>query len=458
MSRDSSTGASSDDAPVVESVKAVPCASGFFFDDQRAIKDGAEQDGFAYRGDPVTEGFDRIRQAGEAVSVVLELGDGTVATGDCAAVQYSGAGGRDPLFRAEEFAPVVEGPVAEALAGRDAADFGTNTAIVEELRPGGDRLHTAIRYGVSQALLDAAASVRRETKTEVLADEFGVDPATEPIPVFGQSGDDRRLNAEKMALKGVPVLPHGLFNSVEKVGEDGGRLREYVEWLASRATELGPEGYEPRFHVDVYGVLGEVFGPPYDRPEVTDYFASLGKAAGPYTLQVEGPMDAGGRTDQIRAMAELRDGLADAGVDVDIVADEWCNTFDDVRAFVDAGAADLVQVKTPDLGGVQRSAEAVLYCRDTDTRAYLGGTCNETVESARACAHVALATDAAQVLAKPGMGFDEGYMVMENEMRRALALAEYAGYPTPTGDGRPSSDGDRSSAADATDGPEVADD
>jgi methylaspartate ammonia-lyase len=34
---------------------------------------------------------------------------------------------------------------------------------------------------------------------------------------------------------------------------------------------------------------------------------------------------------------------------------------------------------------------------------------------------VALATDAAQLLAKPGMGFDEGYAVVTNEMRRALA-------------------------------------
>jgi len=46
------------------------------------------------------------------------------------------------------------------------------------------------------------------------------------------------------------------------------------------------------------------------------------------------------------------------------------------------------------------------------------------VTSARACAHVELATDAAQVLAKPGMGFDEGYMVVTNEMRRALARRE----------------------------------
>ncbi|MDG5776976.1 methylaspartate ammonia-lyase [Haloarculaceae archaeon H-GB2-1] len=417
----------------IESVRAIPGVSGFFFDDQRAIKAGAEADGFAYRGDPVTDGFDRIREAGESLMVELELADGTIATGDCAAVQYSGAGGRDPLFRAADYRSLVEGPLADSLVGRDARAFGANAAFLEETSIDGERLHTAVRYGVSQALLNAAAKARRSrstspriTPTDVLADALDTTPATEPVPVFGQSGDERRTNAEKMLVKGVPVLPHGLFNSVEKVGADGERLREYIAWLADRADDLGPAEYDPRFHVDVYGILGEVFGPPYDRDEVTDYFASLRRAADPYPLQVEGPMDVGGREEQIHAMAELREGLADAGVDVDIVADEWCNTFEDVQAFVDAGAADVVQVKTPDLGGIQRSGEAVRYCRGTDTRAYLGGTCNETDTSARATAHVALATDAAQVLAKPGMGFDEGYMLVENEMRRTLARRERA--------------------------------
>jgi len=408
----------------IERVRAVPTVSGFFFDDQRAIKRGAEQDGFGYRGEPATPGFYSIRQAGEALTVELELSDGSVAVGDCAAVQYSGAGGRDPLFRAETYRDVVTGSVADELVGRDPEAFADNVAAIEALPAAhgdGDALHTAVRYGVSQALLDAAATARRTTRTDVLAAALETTPATEPVPVFGQSGDDRRANAEKMLLKGVPVLPHGLFNSVEKLGPDGERLRDYLAWLAGRVDDLGPAGYDPRFHVDVYGIIGEVFGPPYDRAELAEYFAELRAAADPYPLQIEGPMDAGNRPDQIRAMATLRDGLAEADVDVDIVADEWCNTAGDVRAFVDAGAADVVQIKTPDLGGIQHSARAVEYCRGTDTRAYLGGTCNETEISARACAHVALATDAAQVLAKPGMGFDEGYMIVTNEMRRTLA-------------------------------------
>ena len=408
----------------ITGIYATPGYSGFFFDDQRAIKQGAEHDGFTYVGEPVTEGFDEIRQAGESIIVDIELEDGTVVRGDCTAVQYSGAGGRDPLFKAEEYAPVIEGPVADELVGRDATDFLDNAETLEEMKVEGDRLHTAIRYGVSQALLAAAAEAEQTTQTDVMADALGTVPATEPVPVFGQSGDDRYNNTEKMFVKGVPVLPHALINSVEKIGENGETLLEYVEWLVERSQELGPDDYDPRFHIDVYGMIGEIFGGPYDRDEVVDYFAALEEAASPYPLQIEGPMDVGNREDQIAAMVELREGLEAAGVDVDIVADEWCNTFEDVQAFVDAGAADLVQIKTPDLGGIHRSGQAVRYCEGTDTRAYLGGTCNETETSARACAHVALATDAAQTLAKPGMGFDEGYMIVENEMRRTIARRE----------------------------------
>ena len=396
---------------------ATPGVSAFFADDQAAITAGAEPDGFAYDAEPRTPGFDRIREPGEALIVELETSDGRVARGDCAGVQYAAAGDRDPVFRAADYVEAVEGRVADALVGRDPAAFADNVAALEAV--GG--LHSAVEYGVSGALLAAAATARRETRTRVLADALGTEPATEPVPVFGQSGDDRRRGAEKMLLKRVDVLPHGLFNSLETIGSEGERLVEYLSWLSARADELGPAGYAPRFHVDVYGMLGELFDPPYDRTAVVEYVGELRRAAAPYPLQLEEPVIAADRAGQIAAMGALSDGLEDASVDVDLVADEWCDDREDVAAFVDAGAADVVQVKTPDVGSLLESGRAVRYCEGTTTRAYLGGTCNETVTSARASAHVALATDAAQVLAKPGMGFDEGYSVVTNEMRRTLA-------------------------------------
>ena len=92
----------------IKNVVCAPGRTGFYFDDQRAIKQGAGHDGMFYVGKPVTDGFTSIRQAGEAISVMIVLEDGQVAYGDCAAVQYSGAGGRDPLFLAKDFIPVIE--------------------------------------------------------------------------------------------------------------------------------------------------------------------------------------------------------------------------------------------------------------------------------------------------------------------------------------------------------------
>lgn len=396
--------------------------TGFYFDDQKAIKAGAQVDGFAIKGEPQTPGFTAVRQRGESLSVMLLLEDGQVAYGDCAAVQYSGAGGRDPLFLARDFVPLLEREVAPRLKGHVLKDFRSVAEEFDTLRrPDDSPFHTAIRYGVTQALLDAVAKSRRLTMAEVLAEEYGTVLADGPIPIFAQTGDDRYINADKAILKRARVLPHGLINNVEtKLGRHGELLLEYVAWLKRRVYELGEPGYEPVLHIDVYGTIGLAFN---DDPErMADYLAGLGKAAKPLRLRIEGPMDAGSKKGQIEALLRLRQVLKQKEIPVEIVADEWCNTWEDIKEFVDAGAADMVQIKTPDLGGINNTVTAVLYAKSKGTGAYLGGTCNETDRSAQVCVHIALATGPDQMLAKPGMGVDEGYMVVANEMSRTLSL------------------------------------
>lgn len=402
----------------ITAVSAVPVHGGFFFDDQAAIKAGAERNGVIYTGKPATQGFEQIRQPAQALSILFELSDGSTAVGDCAAVQYSGVGGRDRLFDAEDYRSIVEDEISQIIVGSEASDFLGNIERIEEKH--GSDIHTAVQYGISQALLCSAAKAERTIMTNILADLYGTEPATTPVPIYAQSGDTRYLNAEKMILKGVDVLPHGLFNNIEKIGSDGEKLIEYVEWLRNRINELGPAEYAPTLHIDVYGNLGRIFEAPFDRIEICDYFMDLETAAGEYSLQIEGPMDEGSRTDQIHSMGELRDALSDSGINIDIVADEWCNTRNDINAFVDASACDIVQVKTPDLGYITRSIESVIDCKGTDVKAFLGGSCTETDVSARISSHIAIATSPVQVLAKPGMGVDEGLMIVHNEMNRVL--------------------------------------
>jgi methylaspartate ammonia-lyase len=405
---------------------ASPGLTGFYFDDQRAIKAGAGHDGFAYTGEPMTPGFRAVRQRGESISVMIFLEDGQVASGDCAAVQYSGAGGRDPLFLAEDFIPIILEEIAPKLLGQELDSFRHLVGLVEnEKRPNGDRYHTAIRYGVSQAILDAVAKAKKKTMTEVILEEYNLPMVLEPVPIFTQTGDDRYDNADKAIIKRAGVLPHALINNVEtKLGNNGELLLEYVAWLRNRILTLGGEDYRPVLHIDVYGTIGIAFKD--DTQRMVEYFAELEKAAAPLHLRIEGPMDAGSVEGQIAQLKALREALKERGVKVEIVADEWCNTYEDIVMFVDAQAADMVQIKTPDLGGIQNTIEAVLYAKKYGVGAYVGGSCNETDAGGRTAVHVSLAARPDQMLAKPGMGVDEGYMIVHNEMNRTLAVLRRA--------------------------------
>jgi methylaspartate ammonia-lyase len=197
----------------ITDVVCVPIRAGFFTDDQAAIRAGAVHDGFGYAGVPLTVGFDRVRMPGAAVSVLLCLDHGQIAHGDCAAVQYATVGGRDAVFDPAEAVRAITERVAPLLVGQATTGFRKLADEVEALRVGGRLLHTAIRYGVSQALLDAVAKTHRVTMAEVIRDEYQTGVALRPVPVFAQSGDDRYDNVDKMILKGVDVLPHGLINS-----------------------------------------------------------------------------------------------------------------------------------------------------------------------------------------------------------------------------------------------------
>ncbi len=398
--------------------------TGFYFDDQRAIKGGAGHDGVFYVGAPVTEGFRSVRQAGESISVMLVLEDGQVAFGDCAAVQYSGAGGRDPLFLAKDFIPLIEKHIKPQLVGKEANDFRGLCAMMEAIQIDGKRLHTAIRYGVSQAILDAVAKATGRLMCEVVADEYGCTVSDKPLNIFTQSGDDRYSNADKMIIKGAQVLPHALINNVEeKLGKNGEKLAEYVAWLRDRILNmrLDPE-YNPVIHIDVYGTIGAAMG-NHNYQGMADYIEELGKVAKPLHLRIEGPMDCDStREEQIEALAALTAELDKRGCDVELVADEWCNTLEDIKLFADNKAGHMVQIKTPDLGGVNNTIEAVLYCKEKGIGAYQGGTCNETDRSCQVCVNCAMATQPDQILAKPGMGVDEGFMIVYNEMNRILAM------------------------------------
>jgi methylaspartate ammonia-lyase len=397
--------------------------SGYFNKDLAAVKAGARPNGTFLEGKPLTAGYTNIVQAGAVVSVMLLLEDGSVAVGECADVIFSGLAGRDPLFVPAQHLPLLESTVRRWLVGRDVGAFRANAQEIDRMEVDGRRLHTALRYGLTQALLAATALAGRETMAEVIAREYGSTLATAPVGILASCHRGDALQLDRVIMKRAAVLPHASFTLAKDLGPHGEVLMEYARSIARRIQEVGAPDYRPRIHLDLYGTLGDLFGA--DLEGLADYLARLGEAVKPFDLLIESPVIAGSRQAQIDTLGQLKAGLRSRGAKVGLIADEWCNTLEDTRVFAQAGACDFVQIKTPDLGGINNSIEAVLHCRANGMGCCLGGTANETDLSARITAQIALATGPDFLLSKPGIGADEGLMILTNEMLRTLALVRH---------------------------------
>ncbi|WP_161138673.1 methylaspartate ammonia-lyase [Propylenella binzhouense] len=406
-------------------IKKVLCStgiSGFLYKDLAAIKAGAEPDGaLLYKGKPVTPGFKKIIQPGKTVSVMLILEDGSVGFGDCAEVILVGLAGRDPMFDPDVMVPLIEGPISEALIGRDVSRFRALAVEIDRMEVNGRRLHSAVRYGVTQALLDACGQANRLTIAEVVAREYATTPVKKRLPVLAGALRLDWAQHDRMILKRADVLPHTPFLSVrDHVGYQGEKLVEYMQRLASRIAEIKDQDYFPRIHIDLYGTLGELF--ENDPAKIGAYIGKLEEIIAPYDLLVESPVIAPTRAEQIAIYKAIRGEMDKRGIKAGLAIDEWANTLDDIKAFHDERAIQNVQIKTPDMGGVTNTIEALIYCRKNGIGSCLGGSSNETDQSTRITAEIGIACGANMVSTKPGQGSDEGWMILVNEMERALAL------------------------------------
>lgn len=85
----------------------------------------------------------------------------------------------------------------------------------DHMQVDGKRLHTAIRYGITQAILDAVAKTNKVTMAEVVKKEYNTGVEIKRVPIFAQSGDDRYLNADKMIIKKLTFY-HTVYSTTLK--------------------------------------------------------------------------------------------------------------------------------------------------------------------------------------------------------------------------------------------------
>jgi methylaspartate ammonia-lyase len=407
----------------VKKVLCVKNMTGFYMDDKEAIKRGAEEDGFVYKGEPVTKGFKTIRQPGQAVSVMFVLENGEIAYGDCAVAQYAASGGREVPNTAEGLIELIEKYVILMFEGMDIKEFKSTSEDFDRKLFDGVQLPTPIRYGVTQAILETVAKERKITMAEVVIGEYGLKVDLTPVRINAQSGDERYTNVDKMILKEAGMIPHGLINNVKsKLGEDGQKFLDYARWVNTRIKEIGQPDYNPVIRYDVYGCMGYAFNDDLDK--VVDYLIKVEEVSKPYQLFIEMPIDLKSNDKQMEGFKYLRKKLDEKGSNVKLIIDEYANTYEQIKEWVDEKACDMVQVKTIDLGGINNIIEAVLYCKENGVLAYQGGTCNETDKSALVCVNLAVATKPFAMAGKPGMGVDEGVMIVNNEQQRLLKILE----------------------------------
>jgi methylaspartate ammonia-lyase len=361
---------------IIKDAIAVKGYGGSFWKDQEAIKTGAKKDGFVYFGSAVTPGFYNIYQPSEAVSIVLFLEGDRIALGDCCSVTYSGKAGRDPLFLADYYQPFIEKNVLPLLIGREITHF------------------------------------------KEMAEEFDLIEIIpgKPVPIFTQSSGDWYMGVDKAIMRRSDVFPHANINTLEELE----KLSDYIEWTRKRIQKLAGDKYRPYLHYDIYGSLAMKCD--NDISNMLKHLRMWQDTAKPYKLIIEEPFDMKSPKGTIEMAHKLIKAKRDAGINVIICADEWCNTLDEIKTFVDNEAAEMIQIKSPDVGGINNIIEAILYCKKQGVYAYLGGSCCETDVSSRVTWHIALATEPFQTLAKPGLGVDESYQIGMNEMNRTLAL------------------------------------
>jgi methylaspartate ammonia-lyase len=448
----------------ITTIITIPTQGADYHQDQIALHTKSIDFSKRFRIKGQTPGFRTISEPSETLSIGLVLDNGRIAWGECAAPSFSIIAGRDPVFRSALAEETVRSVIEPVLAGKDIGQFRSLLNDIEELqvnetqerelpeRQPGEKisrrewfktatqignssphtervtvqrsLRSALLYGVSQAILQAAAIEKQVTITEIICQEWDLPLPTRIIPILAQCGPDWYLGAEKMILQGVASLPHARIENIqEQIGKGAVQLIKYSRWLKKRIQKLGSKDYHPVIHLDLQGALGNIFN--NDLGKILGVLSALESAVDPFGLRIESPLVMATLQDQIQAIKQLKEYIKFRKMKTQLVVCEWANTPDDIQAFIDGEAADMVHLHLPAMGSLQQAILACLICKSNQVGVLLGGSSSETDLTARISAQTALALQPDLILAKPGLGVEEGISIINNQMKRTLAQIEY---------------------------------
>ena len=384
---------------------------GYFFEDLEIIRKQGTPAADRYHTPTGHDRFPFVRTPAPVVGVGLKLDHGTIHWGDAVAVSFGGKSGRAGPGSPELLETWFLDKLAPWIKGRTVTSWlETERAFIKEFPDA----PPFVRYAVSQALLGAVSAVHGKDPFKVITKELNLSVVKTPVPLHGSSGGDWGQAVDRMLARGLPYLPQGQFESIpDQIGTHGEHLLAWVRDFKKRAARFF---YTPTLTLDFHGALGELFND--DLSAVADFIKSIMSEAKPHKIHIESPVVGKTLQDHAEKLATIRKQLS-AAKDIKIIADEWANEVNDIQYLIDQKSVDGIHIKMPDTGALSECAEAVRICREAGVFALLGGSCTETDIGARLSAQLGLATQPDALLVKPGMGFDESYALMFNEMARA---------------------------------------
>lgn len=355
-----------------------------------------------------------VRTPASVVGVCIKLDDGSIHWGDAVAVSFGGKAGRAGPLSPDELDHWFKTDFKSWAVGRDVSGW---LSLEEAFLTAHKAKPAFVRYAVSQALLSTASHVAGMSPFQLIAKDLGLTPAKQPITLHGSSGANWDDTVDRMLARKIAYLPQGQFENLEsQIGSDGANLLTWIDGFKQRATRFN---YCPTLTLDFHGALDAIFN--YSDDKIAEFIALMSQKAAPHALHVESPIVGRTLEDHGLRLANIRTKVQTTSPTTRMIADEWANEVSDIECLIDQKSVDGIHIKMPDTGALSECAEAVRICKQTNTFALLGGSCTETDIGARSSVHLALACSPDALLVKPGMGFDESYAQMYNEMVRSLA-------------------------------------
>jgi methylaspartate ammonia-lyase len=189
--------------------------------------------------------------------------------------------------------------------------------------------------------------------------------------------------------------------------------------MRDRAATFAP-GFTLDVQLDINGFAGRQLGNDVGR--IVSLMADFEAMVEPRRILFASPVEMPDRASQIATMREIRQAMRAARLRSELIADYFCASVEDHRAFAEAQAADYHMVHAPTVGSVQGSMDVMLDLKQRGIMPYLAGTGTSTDRSGMTIAHMAVAASPDLLLLTPGPGVDTAHSITVNEIQRILTL------------------------------------